>query len=174
MTLDLRHLRALVAVFEEGTFTDAGILLGVSQASVSRSIAALEQHLEVKLLRRTTHAVNPTAAGIEVVERARRILLEVSQLEDAARSEETVLRVGYAWAALGQHTTAAQRRWSATQPKTRLDLVHTNTSTAGLVEGLADVAIVRRPLTDPRFVTQLIGTEQRVAAMSASGRAAIT
>ena len=39
MDVDVRQLRALVAVVGEGSFTDAAILLGTSQASVSRAVA---------------------------------------------------------------------------------------------------------------------------------------
>jgi hypothetical protein len=44
--------------------------------------------------------------------------------------------------------------------------VQSSTVTAGLGEGTADVAVVRRALTDPRFETALIGTERRCAAVS--------
>ena len=37
MDLELRHLRCLVAIVDSGTFTDAAIELGISQAAVSRN-----------------------------------------------------------------------------------------------------------------------------------------
>ena len=40
--VELRHLQALVALTEEGTFTDAAIRLGVTQSAVSRTIVGLE------------------------------------------------------------------------------------------------------------------------------------
>ena len=43
--IEIRHLEALRAVVEEGTFTDAGIRLGYSQAAVSQQVAALEAAL---------------------------------------------------------------------------------------------------------------------------------
>ena len=49
MDLELRHLRCLVAIVDAGTFTDAAIELGVSQAAVSRNLMALEQVLGVRL-----------------------------------------------------------------------------------------------------------------------------
>ena len=50
MDLELRHLRCLVAIVDSGTFTDAAIELGISQAAVSRNLMALEQVLAVRLL----------------------------------------------------------------------------------------------------------------------------
>lgn len=63
MSVELRQLRCLVAIVETGTFTDAAIELGISQAAVSRTLASLEAELGVRLLRRTTREVALTAAG---------------------------------------------------------------------------------------------------------------
>ena len=54
MDLEVRQLRCLVAVVDAGTFTDAAIELGVSQAAVSRTVMALERELGVRLLHRTS------------------------------------------------------------------------------------------------------------------------
>ncbi len=167
MSLELRQLRCLVAVADNGTFTDAAIELGVSQAAVSRSIATLEAELGVMLLRRTTRHVEPSAAGATVIARARRILADVADLQHAVDPQ---LRLGYAWSALGRHTVALQRTWVQQHPGTRLVLIQSNTPTAGLGEGSADVAVIRRPLTGARFAhlaTELIATEARYAAVAA-------
>ena len=50
MDVEVRQLRCLLAVVEEGTFTDAAIELGMSQAAVSRNISGLEHVLGVRLL----------------------------------------------------------------------------------------------------------------------------
>src|ERR1700734_401174 len=63
MNVELRQLRCLVAIADAGTFTDAAIDLGISQAAASRTIASLETALGVRLLRRTTRQVSLTAAG---------------------------------------------------------------------------------------------------------------
>ncbi|SDS99340.1 LysR family transcriptional regulator [Actinoplanes derwentensis] len=94
-----RQLRALVAVVDAGTFTGAAAELGVSQASVSRAIAALEATMGVRLLQRTTRHVALTATGRQVLEGARRILDEITHLRRIAERRQDELRVGYAWAA---------------------------------------------------------------------------
>ena len=43
--------------------------------------------------------------------------------------------------------------------------------TAGLSEGAADVAVIRRPLADPRFDTALVGVEARFAAVASDNPA---
>ncbi|MEV0897099.1 LysR family transcriptional regulator [Actinoplanes sp. NPDC049802] len=166
MDLQLRHLRALVAVADTGTFTDAGAELGVSQAAVSRAIAALEDALGVPVLERTTRRVALTPTGTRILAGARRILDEIGHLRRLAAPRHSELRIGYAWAALGKHTRRLQRAWATGHPGTPLVFVHTNTPSAGLSDGTADVAVIRRPLDDPRFATALIGAETRCAAVA--------
>lgn len=166
--LDLRWLRALVAVVDEGTFTDAAIALGLSQASVSRAVAALEAALGVRVLQRTTRQVGLTVTGTRVLAHARRVLDEVAALRRAAEDAGAEVRVGYAWAALGRHTTAVQRRWAAEHPGSTMLLVQSHTRTAGLADGTADVAVLRRPVDDPRIATVVVGLERRYAAVASS------
>ncbi|HET8682895.1 MAG TPA: LysR family transcriptional regulator [Micromonosporaceae bacterium] len=166
MDVELRQLRALVAVADSGTFTDAAAHLGISQASVSRAVASLEAALGARLLQRTTRQVNLTSTGTQVLAGARRVLDEIAHLHRIVEQSRTELRVGYAWAALGRHTRLLQRRWAATHPRMPLVFVQSNTPTAGVAEGTADVAVIRRPLHDPRFDTALVGTESRYAAVA--------
>jgi DNA-binding transcriptional LysR family regulator len=164
--MDLRHLRTLVAVVDAGTFTGAADQLGVSQAAVSRAIAALEAHLGTRVLHRSTRHVALTAVGARVADQARRVLDEVRHLERLAEESRTELRVGYAWAALGRHTRGFLKRWAAGHPAMPLRFVQVNEPTAGLGEGTADVAVIRRPLDDTRFATAQIGLESRYAAVA--------
>ena len=164
MALDLAHLRILVACVAEGTITDAAIATGLSQAAASRAIAALEAELGTRLLRRGPRGVVPTPAGNRVVVHARRVLAEVDALRTVASSESGTLRVGYAWAAFGAHTDGIRKRWSTGHPGTRLELVHVNSRTAGLAEGVVDVAILRVPV-DARFEAVEVGRERRFAAI---------
>lgn len=164
--MDVRQLRALVAVVDAGTFTDAAADLGISQASVSRAVAALESALGARLLQRTTRHVALTATGTRVVAQARRILEEVDHLRRIVAESQTEVRVGYAWAALGRHTRRLQRAWAAAHPAVPLVFVQVNDPTAGLAAGAADLAVIRRPLDDPRFATAEIGRESRYAAVA--------
>ncbi|CCK32477.1 transcriptional regulator, LysR family [Streptomyces davaonensis JCM 4913] len=166
MDVELRQLRCLVAIVDEGGFTDAAIALGVSQAAVSRTLASLERALGVRLLRRTSREVTPTGAGLRVLAHARRVLGEVDDLVREATSGHERLRIGYAWAALGRHTSAFQRRWAAAHAGTDLQLVRVNSPTAGLAEGACDLSVVRRPPDDRRFDSALVGLERRLCAVA--------
>src|SRR5271165_6351342 len=92
MDLELRHLRCLVAIADAGTFTDAGIDLGISQAAVSRNLIALEQLLGIRLLYRTSRSIVPTSAGVRAIAEARQVLAAVENLVAETTTGHTTLR----------------------------------------------------------------------------------
>lgn len=167
MNVELRQLRCLVAIVDAGSFTDAAIDLGISQAGVSRTLASLEGALGVRLLRRTTRDVTLTAAGSRILPHARRALAEAADVVRAAAAGHVLLRIGYAWSAMGRHTTPFQRRWAAEHPEVELQLIRTNSATAGLAEGHCDIAVVRTEPDQRRFCDAIIGLERRYCAMAA-------
>jgi epsilon-lactone hydrolase len=77
--IELRHLRAFVAVAEELNFGRAAERLYISQPALSRQIRALEQFVGCELLRRSTHRVELTIAGEALLDRARRLLRDVDE-----------------------------------------------------------------------------------------------
>jgi DNA-binding transcriptional LysR family regulator len=166
MDLELRQLRCLVAIVDTGSFTDAAIELGVSQAAVSRTLRSLEQVLGTRLLHRTSRNVTPTTAGVQVLSRARQLLAEADNLVREATTGHTRLRIGHAWSAMGRHTLEFQRRWAGRYPEVELQLIRTNSSTGGLAEGLCDLAVVRTPPDERRFASAVVGQERRYCALA--------
>ena len=167
MDLELRHLRCLAAIVDSGSFTDAAIELGISQAAVSRNLIALEQVLGVRLLHRTSRSVTPTTAGVHALAQARQVLAAADNLVAEATTGHTRLRIGHAWAAMGRHTREFQRRWAARYPDVELELVRTNSATGGLAEGLCDIAVMRTPVDGRRFESAVVGYERRFCALAA-------
>ncbi len=167
MDLELRQLRCLVAIIDSGSFTDAAIELGISQAAVSRTLIGLEQVLGVRLLHRTSRSVTPTAAGVQVLAKARHLLAEADDLVVQAATGHAQLRIGHAWSAMGRHTREFQRRWAETYPDVELHLIRTNSATGGLAEGTCDLAIVRTPVDERRFASAEVGHERRYCALAA-------
>jgi DNA-binding transcriptional LysR family regulator len=95
---DLRQLRALVAVAEEGSFTLAAKKLFVTQSAVSHSLRALEEQLNCRLLDRTGKKVAVTSEGAVLLRRCKRVLHELEQatrdLDGLRRWGQTSIRVG--------------------------------------------------------------------------------
>lgn len=88
----LRAMKVLVIISEREGFSAAGRMLGLSPPAVTRIVSELEAHLGVQLLTRSTRNVQLTDAGARFVEDARRVLLAVSEAEDAARGIHGELR----------------------------------------------------------------------------------
>jgi len=77
-------MSVFVAVAEEQGFAAAARRLQMSPPAVTRAITALEEHLNVKLLNRTTRYVRATEAGQRYLEDARRILADADAADEAA------------------------------------------------------------------------------------------
>jgi LysR family transcriptional regulator, carnitine catabolism transcriptional activator len=82
--MDLRQLRAVVAVVDEGGFTRAATALHVAQPSLSQTVAGLERELGVDLFHRTGRRVVLTAAGEALLEPARQALRAADTARAAA------------------------------------------------------------------------------------------
>jgi DNA-binding transcriptional LysR family regulator len=83
--IELRHLRALVAVAEELNFSRAARKLHMVQQSLSAQVRQLESELGVQLFRRTTRQVELSEAGEVLVGHAQSILGLVATAADQTR-----------------------------------------------------------------------------------------
>ncbi|HEV3478942.1 MAG TPA: LysR substrate-binding domain-containing protein [Gaiellaceae bacterium] len=98
-TIDLRHLRYFLAVYEELHFGHAAERLHIAQPPLSQAIRKLENELGVTLLERTSRAVKPTLAGEALAEEARKVLASFNFAVSEARragSRDAPLRIGCA------------------------------------------------------------------------------
>jgi len=79
-----QEMQIFMAVAQEQGFSAAARRLGLSAASITRAVAALEQRIGTLLLTRTTRSVYLSEAGQRYLEDCRRILAEVQEAEDSA------------------------------------------------------------------------------------------
>jgi DNA-binding transcriptional LysR family regulator len=97
--MELRHLRYFLAVAQEGGFRRAAASIHLAQQALSRQIADLERELGAELFERSRRGAKLSAAGQELLPRARRIVSEadaaVRTVRDAARGESAALRVAH-------------------------------------------------------------------------------
>jgi epsilon-lactone hydrolase len=98
--VEVRHLRAFVAVAEELSFSRAAARLYLSQPALSRQIRSLERLLGCELLRRSTHRVELTVAGSALLDRARRLLADLDEAIATTQSVggELANRMATMWA----------------------------------------------------------------------------
>lgn len=84
--MDIRHLRAFLAVAEELHFARAAARLHTDQSPLSRTIKELEEELGAKLFTRTTRSTQLTPAGKVFLERVPRIFEALEQARDGVKS----------------------------------------------------------------------------------------
>lgn len=83
--MNLRELQYLIALADHCNFGRAAEVCLVSQPTLSTQIRKLEEELGVTLVERTPRNIMLTPAGLDAVERARRIMDEIDQMKESAR-----------------------------------------------------------------------------------------
>ncbi len=167
MTIELRHLRAFLAIAEEGNVTRAAARLHLSQPALSRTLRQIEEHFGTRLVDRSTHHLQLTAEGRTFRDKALAALSAVETALNPRGLKSWPLRLGHPWAALGDHTVPLLRRWDETHPGTPLELLRIDDRTAGLTQGKVDAALLRGEVTAAGLRTELLMSEERVVVMPA-------
>ncbi|WP_163509591.1 LysR family transcriptional regulator [Fodinicola acaciae] len=93
MSVDIRLMRYVVAIAEEGSFQRAAARLHMAQPPLSRQIAELERELGVRLFERRPTRL--TAAGTTFVDSARKILDDVDRAVARTTATAATVRLGY-------------------------------------------------------------------------------
>jgi DNA-binding transcriptional LysR family regulator len=153
--IELRRLRYLVAVADEGHITRAAERLGIQQPPLTRQIRQLEDELGVTLFERLPRGMRPTEAGRVVVEEARDVLARAERIREtaqrAARGEQGRLAVGYtSSAAFHPFVTQQIRAFRESRPGVVLALAEDGTPELvhGLKEDRLDAAFLRSTSID--------------------------
>lgn len=159
-SIDLKALRALVAVADHGSFRAAARSLGYTQSAISHQVGTLERALEAPLFRRPggRGAVALTPAGDVAYIRARRVLGEVETLgADVAaiqRGESQTLRIGVFQTATTGLLPSALRTLREQRPDVEVVLteIQDNARTFDrLAGGGLDLAFIVNPEPDDRI-----------------------
>jgi len=156
MSLDVRDLRLVNAITEQGTLTRAGNALFLTQSALSRQLADLERRLGVTLFQRSGRRMTPTPAGERLVESGREILGAVARAEAEVRraaESKAILRFAtecytcYHW--LPRLLPEFRRRCPGVEP--RIVAAATRRPVAALLKGQLDLAIACSPVRDRRL-----------------------
>lgn len=126
MADNLAALNAFRQIARQGSFTRAAAELGVSASALSQSLRALEAHLGVRLLNRTTRHVGVTEAGRAFLERLGPALAEIDAAVDALRETQArpsgVLRLTVSRSAASMVLAPVMAAFMLAYPDITLDL----------------------------------------------------
>lgn len=162
-------MKTFVRIVEDGSLTAAAESLDTSLPTVVRSLAALERHLGVSLLKRTTRRIHLTDEGVQYLERCRDILAATQEAEDilVARRTEPVGKLSVtASVAFGRRYIAPiVNDFLHRYPKVSADMLFVD-RVVNLVEEGMDVAVRIAHLKDSSLVAIPVGQVRRVVCAS--------
>lgn len=163
--MQLDDMRIFVNTVDAGNFTAAGHRLRLSKQFVSRRVAALEADLGARLLVRNTRKLAVTDLGQDFYERAKRILADVNEAEQAmsARRSEPrgLLKVSAPMSFGMAHLSPLVAEFLREHPDVRFDMDLSDRSVDVIGEGfdmalrigrLADSTLVAQKLIDVRMI----------------------
>src|ERR1700688_4968367 len=159
--------RAFIRVVEAGSFTRVAQEQNSSQPTVSRQVAALEEHLGARLFARTTRKLTLTDDGRGFYEHAKRAIEAVSEAENAVgrrRSRPSgALRLAIPVVFGRLRVIPHLKEFLTRYPGVSIDLVM-NDAKADLVEEGIDLAIRSGEIADSSLIARKIGVTRRVVA----------
>ena len=166
---DRAHSLAMfAAVVEQGSFSAAGRLLGLSPSAVSRTIDRIEARLGVRLLLRSTRALSITAEGLAYLQAARRILADLDDAEPQIADQGAPrgrLRVSAALSHGRLCIVPLLGEFAALYPHILVDVALTDT-VIDVAAGQADVAVRFGLLADSTLTARKLGETRRVIVAS--------
>jgi DNA-binding transcriptional LysR family regulator len=170
--VEMRHLRALIAVGEELNFTRAAQRLHLTQQALSGQIRQLEQRVGTQLVDRDTHRVELTPAGAALYQQARPLLADAQQAIATALAAGTAparLTVGYIAPLTHRWIAPVMRAFAGHHPDVELT-IHFGEFLdpwGGLRDNQADVAIVYGEFDQTGIELHHLFTELRGCAIAA-------
>ncbi|GBQ93026.1 LysR family transcriptional regulator [Acetobacter nitrogenifigens DSM 23921 = NBRC 105050] len=157
-------MTTFLRVVETGSFSAAARLLNVGQPAVSKTIAQLEARLQVSLLVRSTHGLNPTEAGQLFYERASAAIQEADEAESAARGAGAgltgKLRVSAATTFARLHVVPHLPEFLDANPGLEIDFILDDRMIDLVGEGV-DVSLRMGELPDSAAVARRLATGRR-------------
>ncbi|MFD0692386.1 LysR family transcriptional regulator [Actinomadura fibrosa] len=171
--MELRNLRHFVAVADALSFRVAAARLHLTQPALTRSIAALERELGVRLFARDKRHVALTADGTRLLERARAILSGADELSYTAHvlsaASTRRLRVGVYGNGLAELTHPVLQTFCDRHPDTALEVRDADFAYGidPLFSGQFDVALLRSPVNLPILHTVPLFQEPMVVLLPA-------
>jgi LysR family transcriptional regulator for metE and metH len=178
IALELRHLRLVLAIVEEGGVTRAGARLHLTQSALSHQLKEIESRLELRLFLRLKKRLVATAAGRRLADSARRILGDVVVLEDELRGHSAgkrgVLRLTTECYTCYDWLPPLLQRFEKRFPDVEVKIVveATRSPVAALRAGEVDLALVTGPVGSRDIETRDLFEDELLLAVAPSHRLA--
>jgi len=161
----MQPMRIFVSVVQNGSLSSAGRQLGLSPASVSRHIGALEESLGCRLINRTSRKLTLTEAGELYYVKVGEILQQIAEANDSVAELQAqprgTLRVHSRVLVGHLHVVPLLPDFLARYPEVNVDLMMSN-RVIDVVEQNIDVDVRIGKLVDSSLVARKLATSERV------------
>jgi len=167
--MEIRQLRAFLAIAEAKTFTAGARRVNVTQAAISMQIRQLEDEVGLPLFTRTPRRVIMTEAGEYLLERARRIMREhdsaLAEIAEVAGAEHGRLRIGSASAMFAtKQLPSILQKLKEKFPNAEISVTSGTSQTLveKIMHGEVDIAFISLPVEgshvtiDPLFSDEIV------------------
>lgn len=168
--MEIRQLKAFLAIAEAKTFTAGARRVNVTQAAISMQIRQLEEEVGLQLFTRTPRRVILTEAGEYLLERARKILREhdsaLAEIAEVAGAEMGRLRIGTASGTFAMHQLPGILQNLKQKYQNSTLTVRSGTSQKlvdRMMHGEIDIAFVSLPVDNANITTESIFSDEIVA-----------
>ena len=168
--MEIRQLKAFLAIAEARTFTAGAKRVNVTQAAISMQIRQLEDELGLQLFTRTPRCVILTQAGEHLMQRARKILREhdaaVAEIAELGGVEHGRLRIGSASAefATGQlPSILGKLKERFPNAEMSVSVGTSQTLVEKIRHGDVDIAFVSLPVVNTSITTELLYSDEIIA-----------
>ena len=165
----MQPMRIFVSVVQNGSLSSAGRQLGLSPASVSRHIGALEESLGCRLVNRTSRKLTLTEAGELYYAKVGEILQQIAEANDSVAELQAqprgTLRVHSRVLVGHLHVVPVLPEFLARYPEVTVDLLMSN-RVIDVVEQNIDVDIRIGKLVDSSLVARKLAASERVVCAS--------
>lgn len=170
--MDVRQLRCLVAIVDEGSFSGAGRRLGMSQPAVSVQIQRLESELGEPVFLREGRQVSLTAVGEAIVPHARGAIRALRDAETAVHLSRGVVSGTIAFGTLpgcgGLAVPGLLKAFRETYPHVSMRVVEASADelTRQVTTNEIDVALVGTPSPSTHGLPARVISEDRLVAVT--------
>lgn len=160
IAFDWNLVRAFLVTAEEGSFSAAARALGLTQPTLGRQVAALEQELDVTLFERSGRALSLTQSGIELLDQVRAMGSAANQISLLASGQsqnvEGWVRITSSDLSSAFFVLPILERLRLTAPGIKIDLLSSN-QVKDLTRREADIAIRHFRPDQPDLIAKLAG-----------------
>lgn len=168
--MEIRQLKAFLAIAEAKTFTAGARKVNVTQAAISMQIRQLEEEVGLQLFTRTPRRVILTEAGEYLLERARKILREhdsaLAEIAEVAGAEYGRLRIGSASGTFAMHQLPSiLGKLKVKFPRSELSVASGTSERLvdRIMHGEIDIAFVSLPVDNLNISTESLFADEIVA-----------